>query len=223
MRRHLTLVLAATMVIGVAGTAIAATTIFVSGYDPENRMLLWGASDPEVAAYDCTVEDGTYEYVADQSGHVTSLEKGGNPVVFEDTENTSTTVAYGQTDGDCDLSAVDVTGPNGQVNHGQIVSSLVHALKSAGYRGSGCMVSRVAQTDWGKGDQQVTASTASTTTTTVATVEGDVDLTTAEVTCGKHKDTGGEDGELTSSQGDGPGNGHGRPSWAGQGNRGKNR
>jgi hypothetical protein len=224
MRRRLTLVLTATLVIGVAGTAIAATTVFVRGYDPENRLLLWGASDPDTATYDCTVDDGTYEYEADQAGRVTSLKQGGNDVEFEVSENTSTTVDYGQTNGECDLGAVDVTGPNGQVNHGQIVSSFVHALKEAGYRGAGCMVSQVGRTDWGKGEQQVTATTAPTTTTitTAATVSGDVDLTTTEVQCGKRNDRSDGDGELTSSQGDGPGNGHGRPEWAGQG-RGKNR
>lgn len=45
---------------------------------------------------------------------------------------------------------VDVTGPNGQVNHGTIVSSIVASLKAEGYRGIGCIVRHFGQTDWGK-------------------------------------------------------------------------
>lgn len=50
---------------------------------------------------------------------------------------------------------VDVEGPQGQVNHGTIVSAVVASLKEQGYTGIGCVVRHFAQTDWGMGDQQV--------------------------------------------------------------------
>lgn len=56
------------------------------------------------------------------------------------------------------LECFDVTGPNGQVNHGTIVSAFVKQFKELredGYTGIGCLVRHIAQTDWGKGDQQV--------------------------------------------------------------------
>ena len=51
---------------------------------------------------------------------------------------------------------VDVTGPNGQINHGTIMSAFVHSLKLIGFEGPrGHAVRELAQSDLGKGDQQV--------------------------------------------------------------------
>ena len=54
---------------------------------------------------------------------------------------------------------VDVAGPAGQFNHGQVVSNFVRALKlqlnEAGRKaGIGCLVRMVAQSDNGKGEEQ---------------------------------------------------------------------
>jgi hypothetical protein len=58
---------------------------------------------------------------------------------------------------------LDVAGPNGQVNHGTIVSAFVHGLddliKATGYEGPrGRFVSEVARGDHGKRDHKVKAS-----------------------------------------------------------------
>jgi hypothetical protein len=58
---------------------------------------------------------------------------------------------------------VEVAGPNGQVNHGTIVSAFVHGLddliEATGYEGPrGRFVGEVARGDHGKGDHKVKAS-----------------------------------------------------------------
>lgn len=51
---------------------------------------------------------------------------------------------------------VDVTGPNGQVNHGTVMSAFVHSLKELEFEGPrGLVVREMAHSDLGKGDQQV--------------------------------------------------------------------
>ncbi len=55
---------------------------------------------------------------------------------------------------------VDVTGPNGQVNHGQVVSNFVHALKTAFDKSElgvpfGQLIKQMAGSDLGKGDQHI--------------------------------------------------------------------
>jgi hypothetical protein len=55
---------------------------------------------------------------------------------------------------------LDIAGPNGQVNHGTVVSAFVHGLKdlieATGYEGPrGQLISQVARGDAGKGDHQM--------------------------------------------------------------------
>ena len=59
---------------------------------------------------------------------------------------------YTGAEGECGLSGGDVTGPAGQVNHGMFMK-LFNRL----YEGSsrGCVARSIAQSDLGKGDQQV--------------------------------------------------------------------
>ena len=57
-------------------------------------------------------------------------------------------------DGDCYV--VDVEGPNGQVNHGTVMSAFVHSLKEFKFDGPrGLAVREMAHSDLGKGAQQV--------------------------------------------------------------------
>ena len=52
--------------------------------------------------------------------------------------------------------SIDVTGPNGQINHGTIMSAFVHSLKDIEFDGPrGHAVRELAHSDLGKGDQQV--------------------------------------------------------------------
>ncbi|MFO7549229.1 MAG: hypothetical protein R6X29_10220 [Acidimicrobiia bacterium] len=101
---------------------------------------------------------------------------------------------------------VDVTGPEGQVNHGTVVSAVVASLLEQGYTGIGCLVRHFAQTDWGKetgvgedGEELVEPSE-----------EG---LLLEVTTACKHGRPGAEDGEETEDE-DGE-EGSGRPAWAG--------
>ncbi len=51
---------------------------------------------------------------------------------------------------------IDVAGPNGQINHGTIMSAFVHSLKDIEFDGPrGQAVRELAHSDLGKGDQQV--------------------------------------------------------------------
>lgn len=100
-----------------------------------------------------------------------------------------------------DCFAVDVEGPNGQVNHGTVVSGFVHDLKAQiaelDYDGPlGWLIRDIARSDHGKDDDQVKAE-------------------------------GGEDGEIEELEIEEAGEG-GPPAWvlekkANKGNRGRGR
>ncbi len=232
--------------VAIASVGLAATanpdSLLTEGYDPDNHNLVWGVADhPDSEDFDgtldCRLVSGTYTYEADEDGKVVVLaDDTGTDATYiqvddEDPATTESTVAYGDTGGECELTATNVEGPNGQVNHGTVVSSFVRALKGAGFKGVGCYVRIIAQSDYGQGDQQVTVPEAS--------EEGEegggeeivveeptsstVDLTTHETVCGK-PDHAGQGQPETAGQGGPPegkgkpeGVGGGRPEWAGQG------
>ena len=98
---------------------------------------------------------------------------------------------------------VDATGPAGQVNHGQVVSNFVRALKlqlnEAGRKaGIGCLVRMVAQSSHGKGDEQQGP-----TTTVSVTGAEDLVLTLDDASCER------SDGVEATDDASGPGNGKG--------------
>lgn len=104
-------------------------------------------------------------------------------------------------------NTVEVQGPEGQVNHGTVMSALVASLlEQEGYTGIGCLVRHFAQTDWGKqtgegedGEESVTL-----------TDEG---LLLEVTTACKHGRPGAEDGEEAETE-EGEEDGD-RPAWAG--------
>ena len=201
-------------VVGGVALAAATDTLLVEGYDPENQALVFGVSEIDESGFNCTVEGTAYTYITDGAGLVTSLAKDS---LAASLKLAGVDVPYGQTDGVCDLTVVDVTGPEGQVNHGQVVSSFVHAVKEqlreAGVRGGvGCLVRVIAQSEYGKGDQQQGPTVVD---ETVVVTTGDVDLDAHEVTCGG----GSKSGEVGNSNGDGHPNGNGNGN-RGNGNRG---
>lgn len=54
-----------------------------------------------------------------------------------------------------ECNTIDATGPNGQINHGTVVSSFVHALKNSDYDGKlGELVREVAKSEFGKGEKE---------------------------------------------------------------------
>jgi hypothetical protein len=212
------LLVAVSTVVGGVAMAASNDSLFVEGFDPENNVLVFGVSEIDEDGLDCTVEGPEYSYVHDGAGSVTSLTKDGQPASFKLAGGAD--APYGQTSGVCDLSAVDVTGPAGQVNHGQVVSSLVHALKDqmkeAGIRGGvGCLVRIVAQSDYGKGEEQQGPTVIDET----VVVSGEVDLTAHETTCGGPKsDEAGDDSDEADTDGNGNGNGNGNAGSHGNGN-----
>jgi hypothetical protein len=195
MRRRLTAVLAAISVFAMAGTALAVTVApdtFTEGYDPTNHVLVWSASKGVIVT--CTA----YSFTVDTTGEISAL----NPALAG-----------------CGLNAISVEGPNGQVNHGMVVSSFRRALREAGISGGGCMSRFIAQSSYGQGVQQVqvttTVSTAPTVTvapTVTTLLQGTANLATHQVTCGHGKPE-------TAGQGQASANSHGggRPEWAGTG------
>lgn len=192
-----------------AGVAMAATddTLLVEGFDSENHTLVFGVSEIGEDSIDCTVEGPGYTYEVDGVGSVTSLTKNGLSASFK---LAGIDLAYGDTDGVCDLTAIDVTGPAGQVNHGQVVSSFVHALKaqlreSGATGGIGCLVRLIGQSSYGKGDQQQGPSDADQAIVTT----GEVELTSHQATCSSGGDSDDASEVGSGQRGHGSGNPHG--------------
>ena len=199
-RRRFTRVVAvlAALPLLVGGVALAqeADTLFIEGYDPDTFLLIYSASSLSVEGEgptDC-------EELAD------TVNTPNPDDEFAYTDNGDGTATVGASG--CEFTAVDVTGPEGQVNHGTVVSSFVaslHELMAAGdwEGGIGCLVSVIARSDYGKGDQQVQAGDE----VTVSTDPTFVDLNVHEVRCGPP--------DVEGADTDGEGNGHGKPEWAG--------
>jgi hypothetical protein len=123
---------------------------------------------------DCGVEKGLYDYDLDTTDTddadgtlVGALSYGegdnaGDDVEFVQEKDVDDTEAhdylapadYGTDEAEeCDLVSfsVDRNGDE-EANHGEVVSAFVHMIKDAGFRGAGCMVRFVSQTEWGKED-----------------------------------------------------------------------
>ena len=157
----------------IAGTsfALSGEWDFVSGYDEENDVLVYGLSEVTSTtaaggtATGCAALEGTQSY---------------------DTATTTTAPASGE---GCELRIVEVANENGVVNHGQVVSSFVQDLKESGVEGGiGCLVREIAGSDFGKGEEDVTVPEVTTSTV----LSGEVDLTLETVNCGRPEHAGSE-------------------------------
>jgi hypothetical protein len=198
MFRRTRLVIAAASVALLAGSglAMAATddadesepggTFFTYGYDPANHLLVTGIHPVEaVAPVDCTIA-GTYDvgYAAAGDGDISvaTVEDADGPATFpveSDGEDPGVPgIAYDDEGNPCTLEAIVVAGPNGQVNHGQVVSAFSRALDIAG---KGCVMRWIAQSGFGKGDQQV--NTPDVDPTFAPLDMGSVDLVTVMAAC----------------------------------------
>ena len=182
----------------------SADRALIHSYDPASMQLLWASVLDRAAEDACTVEPDT-DYVYD----------------IDDEGNVEVTGA----EGDCAFTATDVTGPNGQVNHGTVVSAFVKALKASGYEGNrGCMIKIIAGSEYGKGDQQIKTSDVETAEVD-ETAETSTQFTVTETTCGKKDkvDKTNQSEKVKSdhpNQGKGQGKSHGRPDHAGKGKPG---
>jgi hypothetical protein len=168
----LTSVIAATTLV-VAGVASAGAssddddTLLTFGYDEVNHILIANVSGTDTP-YDCSLA-ATY---TTQYGEATGaavpidmlLDEGLHPVEFgnrpvelvgDDYEPADEPIVYSGADGACGLNGVIVAGPNGQINHGQVMKAF-HSLIDM--KGHGCINRIIAQSDLGKGDQQLKTS-----------------------------------------------------------------
>ena len=200
-------------------------TLFNFGYDLFNRLFLWNLS-PLDGIYDCTLENGpltaTYGETSDTGlVPVDNLEGDAGVVQFpnrpaeevaDDLEPADSPVSYTGADGECGLSGGEVSGPNGQVNHGMFMK-LFNSLYDG--RGRGCVNRHLAQSDLGKGDQQVQANDTTPFESVEAGDTGTVEFTTAEADCehGKKADAQDEGVELQARGGNGS---NGKPEHAGK-------
>lgn len=157
----------------------AADRALIHSYDSESMQLFWAtvmdASESSTDPCNAVQADTSYDYTITPEGDVTVTD-------FED----------------CTFNVTDVTGPNGQVNHGTVVSNFVKALKDSDYTGSrGCMIRIIAQSEYGKGDDQVKVSETTPTSEPPAPTEvtGSTSFTVTETTCGKPDNPGKSDEE----------------------------
>lgn len=252
MTRKKTSLLAGAIVFSIGTAAFAAPAIdslLVEGYDDENQVLVFGTSEVDQEGdeptLDCTLE-GTFQYVLaeedttettesvvdeDEDGKkevsVTEVEEltteDGGTVIFDYESGDATGLDYGAEGAEeCSLVGVDVTGPEGQVNHGTITSSFVHALQELGIRGAGCYIRTIAQSDYGKGDQQITVDGDEDTIEVIedgtqAEETASVDLASHETSCehGRSQDDHGRPDDAGRPETAGKPEGAGRPETAG--------
>ncbi len=208
LRRSSIVLLIAFGLIAVAGIASAVEadpaeepsedTLFNFGYDEANHILLVGTSATD-STYDCTLENEkvtlTAQYGATEDGdiRVDMLLAEDQEVLFANRTEVGSDItsvtdpAPYAADEDCGVSAGVVGGPNGQINHGQFMK-LIHQLVDG--RGMGCLNRVIAQSDLGKGDQQLLTSDVG--ATLAPATSGQVDFTTVAADCNRDKKDKGE-------------------------------
>ncbi len=187
-------------------------TVFTFGYDADNHVLVVGLSSVD-DPYDCTL-DGVYTAgygeVEDGTVPVDSLENADGPAVFhpraadllEDGEAPpAAPLVYGDPDNPCIVGGHLIAGPNGQVNHGQVVSTMAHAIDIAG---KGCVMRWIAKSGFGKGADAVKTSDADPEFAPAET--GEIDLTTVLASCAAAHgdDDDGDDGDGDDDEGGPP-------------------
>jgi hypothetical protein len=210
-------------------TAHDADTLFSFGYDIIHRFLGWNLSALD-GLYDCTLEGpytATYGASADDGViPVDDLQNEAGVVIFpgrpeeelaEGLEPADGPVEYSGADGECGVSGGDVTGPAGQVNHGMFMK-LFNSLYEG--TGRGCVVRHLAQSDLGKGDQQVAAGEDSDFDPIVGGESGEIDFASVEADCEHGRKTDNEDDIDAQQKGKPEGSGKpentGKPDHAGK-------
>lgn len=154
------------------GDEAAVETTVNFAYDAENHLFMvnaWTSEDE----YDCSLP-------------ATSLMVGYGAT--EDGSLTFSPEVEGELDGNCVLSGGVVGGPNGQINHGQFMK-LFHQV--VGKKGNGCLNRMIAQSDLGKGDQQIRTSDVD--EEFEVGESGTVEFTTFTADCDRGKKDKGED------------------------------
>ncbi|MGH8951153.1 MAG: hypothetical protein ACRDX9_06995 [Acidimicrobiia bacterium] len=213
--------------VDVEDTEDRADTLFNFGYDLINRLFVWNLSALD-GIYDCTLENGpltaTYgetssegvvpvDNLEDDAG-VVSFPNRPEEEVADDLEAADAPIEYNGADGDCGVSGGDVSGPNGQVNHGMFMK-LFNSLYDG--PGRGCVIRHLAQSDLGKDDQQVQAGDVTIVDPVQAGDTGTIDFSSAQADCehGK-KDAGDEVAETEAATQGGKPDHAGKPDSAGK-------
>ncbi len=218
-------IVAASLSLGLTALAMPALdTVITQGYDEEAKALILGAPAPESDNLDedCLFE-GTITYdttPTTAAASDTDSDEVKEAAVTPVTVLTATPDPDGKTPEDfagfgpedpCGAYSVDVTGPNGQINHGTFQSAWVHALKALGFKGNGCLVSSFSKLGYGDAEKLTTAEAqeaAQALADAPATTEsasGDIQMSLLECDKGKDKAPG-----LSSSDGEKPAKG---PAW----------
>ncbi|MGH3649908.1 MAG: hypothetical protein ACRDU9_04295 [Acidimicrobiia bacterium] len=221
MKSKLTILLAVLGLMTMSGVSVAAEgeddTVFDFGYDADNGVFVWGTS-PSDGLYDCSLEskgelEATYSVSVDGLVYVDGLTDGSDSVVAFDPRpqdqladgltEAAGPVEYTGAEGECGLSGGSVAGPQGQINHGMFLK-----LFNGFYEGPGrgCIVRHVAQSDLGKGGQQVKVSDVDPDAEPVADGDtGTISFDTIVTDC------------IRESEQEVDGDGNGKPAWAGNG------
>ena len=168
-------------------------TVFTFGYDADNHVLVTGLSAAG-SVYDCTLSGAftlSYGETTDRLRPVDAVEGVEGPAEFaprdaadldEGLTPALAPIAYDAPDNPCQLTGLIVAGPQGQVNHGQVVSAFSHALKGSA---KGCVMRYIAGSDFGKGADQVKTGDVGETVEVAAS--GTIDLETVLADCDKGK------------------------------------
>ena len=201
--------------------ADAFDTGFNFGYDEIFHLFVFNLWDNADGPWDCSVDSADAEttYGVVGEGDVSEIVVGeltidGESAAFDSTDDEADPpiepLEYG-VDTECTMFGVEVSGPNGQVNHGMFMK-LFNSMWDGG-PGRGCVNRHLAQSELGKGDQQVTVSEAEDADfTPVADGDtGEVSFTSVVADCKRDKGPRHpDDGEDESEPGRGRGHNKGR-------------
>jgi len=194
----------------VSGIALAADedkedTVFNFGYDEGQKVLVWNLSAND-GLYDCSLSNGslttTYGVSDDGLVYVDGLTNGSETVSFparpqeelaEGLIAATGPVEYSDAEGDCGLGGGLVAGPNGQINHGMFMKLFNSMFDGPG---RGCVNRFLAQSELGKGDQQVKVPDVDADAVELADGDmGSIDFETVLADCerGKEREVTGQD------------------------------
>lgn len=193
-------------------------TVFSMGYDAENQVFVWGTFSTD-GTLDCRVESGQYDatyLVLDGDVFVDELYAAGSEdqVAFPVRDDEEADPVEYSSEGECALAGGVVAGPEGQVNHGMFLR-LFNSLYDGQARG--CIVRHVAQSDLGKGLQQIKTEDVDPDAPALDSgATGTLDLTSIITKCESGKGKPGSDEAVEGFSGKPDWAGTGKPPWAGQ-------
>lgn len=177
-------------------------TVINHGYDEDSRFFMWNVTSLDYQPYlDAIADDDTigaddFDALLDACGlEVDSPDPAEYQYSFDGDTITLTLPDGSEYEGTCgEFVGSEVTGPAGQVNHGMFLKTF-NALFDGPKRG--CIVRHIAQSDLGKGDQQVAAgddADSEPTEPTNGAIQGSVTFTTVAADCqhGKKAKNGDE-------------------------------